>query len=89
MCAVDFDYELGGAADGATIYPSEEELHEYRKCTAGSDRDHQGVEVVTMSKEDFTELVKKAGIDPAIIRGSNISPAIWSKEKGLLKGTGN
>jgi hypothetical protein len=85
MCAIDFDYDLGEAADGTRIFPSEEELHEYRKCTTGSDKDHQGVEVVTMSKADFEELVAKAGIDSATIRGSNIGPVTWTKEDGLLK----
>jgi len=83
ICKVGFDYELGEAADGERIYPSFEDLRERSKCI--DENDHRPVEVVTMSVEDFDELVARAGIDPKSIRGSNISPAIWTKEQGLLK----
>ena len=33
MCLIDFECELGGAADGNHIYPSVEECREGRKCT--------------------------------------------------------
>ena len=88
MCAVDFDYELGEAADGTTIFASVEDLHKYRRCTAIGVEDHRGVEVVTMSKKDFTDLVKRSGIDPTTISDSNIGPVIWSKERGFLKSEG-
>jgi len=85
MCAVDFVYELGEAADGNKIYPSEEDLRKYHDCV-----DHCGIEeVVTLSKKDFLELVTKAGIDFESIRQSNIGPVMWTKEQGLLKNTGS
>jgi|FreactcultureFD7_1027221.scaffolds.fasta_scaffold44156_1 hypothetical protein len=82
MCAIDFSYELGEALGGNTIYPSLEDLRKHHECL-----DFCGFEeVVTMSKEDFIELVAKAGIDPKTIRGSsNIGPLIWTKKQGLLK----
>ena len=85
MCEVDFDYELGEAAGGTSIFATEEDLHRYRKCTAGEDANHVPVEVATMSKEDFMELVEKSGIDPETIRTSNLGPVIWTKEEGWLK----
>lgn len=88
MCGVDFSCELGEALGGTTIFASEDDLHECRKCTVGRDKDHYGVEVVTMSKEDFTELVKKSGIDPTSIRSSNLGPVIWSKEQEAGKSVG-
>lgn len=33
MCLVDFECELGAAADGNHIYPSIESCREHRKCT--------------------------------------------------------
>ena len=76
MCAIDFAYELGEASGGNKIYPSLEDLRKHHDCLdkCGSQ------EVVTMSKEDFMELVEKSGIDPATIRTSNFGPVIWSKE---------
>lgn len=88
MCKVDFDYELGEAMGGTTIFADEEDLHECRKCTSGHDKDHRPVEVVTLSKEDFMELVEKSGIDPASIRSSNVGPVIWSKEQETVKSVG-
>jgi len=79
MCAVDFDYELGEASGGATIFSSEKDLHEHRRCTTAEDAAHKGVEVVTLSKEDFNVLVEKSGIDPMTIRASNLGPVVWSK----------
>lgn len=32
MCKVDFDWELGYASGGNTVYPSEEDLRKCRKC---------------------------------------------------------
>jgi hypothetical protein len=49
-----------------------------------NDKIHTSIEVVTMSKDDFIELVTKAGIDQNDIRHSNIGSIIWSKEKGKL-----
>lgn len=83
MCGVDFGYELGEALGGTTIFESKEDLNRCRKCTAG--RDHHPVEVVTMSKEDFMELVEKSGIDPASIYASNIGQVFWTKEEGFVK----
>lgn len=34
MCKTDFDYEMQGARDGATIYPSEKALRRARSCVA-------------------------------------------------------
>jgi hypothetical protein len=85
MCKVDFDYELGEALGGTTLFSSKEDLNRCRKCTAGKDKDHRPVEVVTMSKEDFARLVALSGIDPRGIVTSNVGPAIWTKEEGLLK----
>jgi hypothetical protein len=83
MCKVGFDYDLGEAADGTRIYPSLEDLRERLQCV--NEKEHRPVEVVTMSREDFDELVAKAGIDPATIRGSNIGEVIWTKEQEPLK----
>lgn len=83
ICKVGFDYELGEAADGERIYPSLEDLRERCKCI--NEDEHRPVEVVTMSKEDFDDLVAKAGINLETIRGSNIGPIFWTKEQGLLK----
>jgi hypothetical protein len=81
MDAVDFDYELGEARGGNTVYASEENLRENCTCV-----DECGIqEVVVMSKEDFMELVEKSSIDPATIRTSNVGPAIWTKEEGFVK----
>jgi len=81
MCAIDFDYELGEAMGGNTIYPSEENLRKNHPFV-----DKCGVaEVITMSKADFNELVIKAGIDPQTIRSSNIGPVIWTKEQIVLE----
>ena len=88
MCAIDFECELGEAMGGTTIFASEDDLHECRKCTSMGSKEHRGVEVVTMSKEDFKELVEKSGIDPATIRASNIGPVIWRKEQGGVKSIG-
>jgi hypothetical protein len=85
MCKVDFDYELGEALGGTTLFSSKEDLNRCRKCTAGKDKDHRPVEVVTMSKEDFLELVEKSGIDPASIYASNIGQVFWTKEEGFVK----
>jgi hypothetical protein len=80
MCAVDFDWELGEAKGGNTIYASEKDLRENHDCV-----DNCGIqEVVTMSKDDFMELVEKSGIDTSTIRTSNIVPIIWTKEDGFL-----
>lgn len=35
MCKTDFDYELGNAVGGTTIYPSENDLRRHRKCVDG------------------------------------------------------
>lgn len=32
MCGVDYQHELGEAADGTPLYPSAESLKKYRKC---------------------------------------------------------
>jgi hypothetical protein len=81
MCAIDFSCELGEALGGNTIYPSLEDLRKHHECL-----DSCGFEeVVTVSKEDFIEMVAKAGIDPKTIRSSNIGPVLWNKEQGLLK----
>ena len=88
MCGVDFSCELGEANGGNTIYPSEENLRANRECVNSSEPEDKmcyPVEVVTMSKEDFLELVEKAGIDPAAIRSSNWGPAVWTKEQGLIQ----
>lgn len=85
MCYVDFSCELGEASGGTTIYASEEDLRENRKCVNSGDKWCTPTEVVTMSKEDFLELVEKAGIDPAAIRSSNWGPAVWTKEQGLIQ----
>jgi hypothetical protein len=83
MCAIDFSCELGEASGGNTIYPSLEDLRKHHQWL-----DHCGFEeVVTMSREDFNELVAKAGIDPKTIRSSNFGPVIWTKAQGLLKKT--
>jgi len=83
MCAIDFSCELGEASGGNTIYPSLEDLRKHHKWL-----DHCGFEeVVTMSKEDFKDLVAKAGIDPQTIHGSNTGQVFWTKELGLLKKT--
>jgi hypothetical protein len=80
MCAVDFDWELGEAKGGNRIYASEKDLREHHDCV-----DKCGIqEVVTMSKEDFDELVEKSGIDTSTIRTSNIGPAIWTKKEGFV-----
>lgn len=81
MCYVDFSCELGEANGGNTIYPSEENCRANRTCL-----EECGVaEVVTMSKEDFLELVEKSGIDPATIRRSNVGQVFWAKEQGLIQ----
>lgn len=88
MCGVDFSCELGEANGGNTIYPSEENLRANRTCvnsSAEEDKMCYPVEVVTMSKEDFLELVEKAGIDPSAIRSSNWGPSVWTKEQGLIQ----
>jgi hypothetical protein len=85
MCGVDFDYELGEALGGTSIFESKEDLNTCRTCTVGDNQDHVPVEVVTMSKEDFLELVEESGIDLATITKSNIGPAIWTKEQGFVK----
>jgi hypothetical protein len=88
MCGVDFSCELGEANGGNTIYPSEENLRANRKCVNSSEPEDKmcyPVEVVTMSKDDFLELVEKAGIDPSEIRSSNCGPAVWTKEQGLIQ----
>ena len=85
MCGVDFSCELGEANGGNTIYPSEENLRENRKCVNSGDKYCAPQEVVTMSKEDFLELVEKSGIDPATIRASNIGPVFWTKEQGFIQ----
>ena len=83
MCAIDFSCELGEALGGNTIYPSLEDLQKNHECL-----EHCGFEeVVTLSKEDFKELVAKAGIDPQTIHGSNTGQVFWTKELGLLKKT--
>ena len=83
MCAIDFSCELGEASGGNTIYPSLEDLRKNHECL-----DHCGYEeVVTLSKEDFKDLVAKAGIDPQTIHGSNTGQVFWTKELGLLKKT--
>lgn len=69
MCEVSFDYNLGEAADGEKIYPSPEDMREHEYV---NETDYRPIEVVTMAKADFDELVAKAGIDPATIRSSNI-----------------
>ena len=63
MCGVDFSCELGEANGGNTVYPSEENLRANRKCVNSGDEWCCPVEVVTMSKVDFLELVEKAGVD--------------------------
>ena len=73
MCEVDFDWELGQALGGNKIYPSKENLMECRKCCAEEDDIHKPIETVTMSKEDFLELIKKAKINPSEIKDSYIS----------------
>lgn len=86
MCDVDFTWELGEAAGGTTIFASEEDLRRCRKCTTFDNEEHAAVEVFTMSKEDYLQLLEKAGIDPNDVRASNIGPIFWSKdnlEKGL------
>jgi hypothetical protein len=88
MCAVDFQHELGEALGGNTIYPSEKDLRKRRVCVNSENEEDKfcyPVEVVTMSKEDFDRLVALSGIDPRGITSSNIGPAIWTKEEGLLK----
>ena len=88
MCNTDFTCELGEASGGTSIYASEENLRECRKCVNDPDEGCEyctPTEVVTMSKEDFLELVKKSGIDPAEIRASNFGPVVWTKEQGLIK----
>jgi hypothetical protein len=84
MCAIDFAYELGEASGGNKIYPSLEDLRKHHSCLdeCGSQ------EVVTLSKEDFMELVEKSGIAPDTIRTSNLGPAIWNKEQGVAKSVG-
>jgi len=83
MCAIDFSCELGEALGGNTIYPSLEDLQKNHECL-----EHCGFEeVVTLSKEDFKDLVAKAGIDPKTIYGSNTGQVFWTKELGLLKKT--
>jgi hypothetical protein len=83
MCAIDFSCELGEALGGNTIYPSLEDLQKNHECL-----EHCGFEeVVTLSKEDFKDLVAKAGIDPQTIHGSNTGQVFWTKELGLLKKT--
>jgi hypothetical protein len=85
MCGVDFSCELGEANGGNTVYPSEENLRANRKCVNSRDEWCCPVEVVTMSKVDFLELVEKAGIDPAEIRSSNWGPAVLTKEQGFIQ----
>ena len=85
MRYVDFSCELGEASGGTTIYASEEDLRENRKCVNSGDKWCTPTEVVTMSKEDFLELVEKAGLDPAAIRSSNWGPAVWTKEQRLIQ----
>lgn len=33
MCLTDFEYELGMASDGNTVFPEIESCRKYRKCT--------------------------------------------------------
>lgn len=35
MCMTDFEWELGMACGGNTVYPSEEDCRRHRKCVAG------------------------------------------------------
>ena len=79
MCQVDWDYELGEAAGGNRIFASQEDLKRCRKCTAGDDEEHIPQEVVTMSKEDFLELIEKSGVDRSTIYSSNIGEPIYVK----------
>lgn len=83
MCYVDFSCELGEASGGNTVYASESDLRKHRECVNHGDKWCTPQEVVTMSKEDFLELVEKSGIDLATITKSNIGPAIWTKEQNL------
>jgi hypothetical protein len=85
MCYIDFSCELGEASGGNIIYPSEENLRANRNCVNSGDKWCSPTEVVTMSKEDFLELVGMAGIDPATIRASNIGQVFWTKEEGAIK----
>lgn len=85
MCYTDFSCELGEAAGGNSIYASEEDLRKHRKCVNSREKWCAPTEVVTMSKEDFLELVENSGIDPASIYASNIGQVFWTKEEGLLK----
>jgi hypothetical protein len=66
MCYTDFSCELGEAEGGNSIYASENDLRKHRKCVDSGEKWCSPTEVVTMSKEDFLELVEK-GIDPASI----------------------
>ena len=87
MCSVDFQHELGEAAGGTTIYASEGDLRKCRTCvnsTAEEDCFCYPSEVVTMSKEDFLELVEKSGIDPSEITSSSVGPVFWTKEEGFV-----
>ena len=85
MCYTDFSCELGEASGGTSIYASEDNLREFRKCVNSGEKWCSPQEVVTMSKEDFLELVEKSGIDTATICGSNVGPVFWTKEQGLIQ----
>lgn len=85
MCYTDFSCELGLAAGGNSIYASEEDLRKHRDCVNHGEKWCTPTEVVTMSKEDFMELVEKSGIDPASIHASNIGQVFWTKEEGFVK----
>ena len=76
MCEIDFDYELGEAAGGTRIFASEENLNLCRKCAK---LDHKSVEVVTLTKEDFLQLLKKSNVNMNNIRKSNIGEIIYQK----------
>lgn len=78
MCAVDFDCEMGMASGGTTVYASEQELRRTRVCV------HEcGVAtVVTLSKEDFFNLVTKAGLlESDFITNLNEDEVIWPKSE--------
>lgn len=35
MCYIDWEYEVGGASGGSTVYPSVEDLKRHHTCWAG------------------------------------------------------
>jgi hypothetical protein len=58
MCKVDFECEIGLACDGNHIYPSIEDLKEYRKCVSQCGIVKVAVVAVeVVQEEDYSDLM--------------------------------